>query len=479
MRRYRLPQPWLAAAWLAAGAYAVVLSAATIVKHDHFRSGGYDLGIFSQAVWLLSHGHKPFSTIRGRNLFADHFEPALALLAPLGRLPMPSALLVLQAVLLAAPAPLLYTLARMRGARQELALAVALLWLASPVTQWPNLFDYHPESALPVLLVLGAVLLERERPAWFLATAVLAMALKEDIPLIYAVWGVVLFFSGRRRFGAWLAAGATAWFVLALTVAIPASGGSLTFYSKRFAGNRGSSVGDVLVRVVEHPIATFDTAATTANAKILIALVLCSGGLALLAPRVLALAVPPLAANILSAYSYQHDLHFQYQLAPAAVFAVASAYGAGVLSLRWRPAIGRAAAGVLIAGAVLVTAADSPALKELRRTAPSTEAAKRAALALVPPHAAVAASPDLVPHLALRRDVYMLPEPYDPRPKNGEYWSNAELMRRARSVRYVIYDADRLDPFPQQQMEQLRRRLPQLGFHVVFARDGVVLLRRA
>jgi uncharacterized membrane protein len=479
VRRYRLSQPWFAAAWIAAGVYAVVLSAATIVRHDHFRSGGYDLGIFSQAVWLMSRGHAPFSTIRGRNLFADHFQPALALLAPLGRLPMPSALLVLQAVLLAAPAPFLYRLARLHGARQELAFAVALLWLASPVTQWVNRFDYHPETAFPLLLVLGALFLEREQVGWFLASAVLAMSLKEDIPLVYAVWGLVLFFSGRRRLGAWLAGGATAWFVLAIAVAIPAWGGSLTFYSRRFAGNRGSSVGDVLVHVVEHPIATFDTAANGYNARILFALAVCSGGLAFLAPRFLALALPPLTANILSAYTYQHDLHFQYQLAPAAVFAVASAYGAGVLSLRWRPVVGRAAAAVLIGGAILVTAVASPALKELRRQAPSTAAAKRAALALVPAHAPVAASPDLVPHLALRRDVYQLPEPFDFLPSNGEYWSAAEVRRRADSVHYVIYDADRLDPFPTHLMAVLKPRLPRLGFHVLFAKDGVVLLARS
>ena len=95
-------------------------------------------------------------------------------------------------------------------------------------------------------------------------------------------------------------------------------------------------------------------------------------------------------------------------------------------------------------------------MKELRRPAPATAAAKRAALALVPPHAPVAVSPDLVPHLALRRDVYQLPEPFDTMPSNGEYWSAAEVMRRARSVTYVIYDADRLDPWPTHLMALLK-----------------------
>jgi uncharacterized membrane protein len=479
VRRYRLPRPWLAAAWAAAVAYAVLLSAATIVRHDHFRSGGYDLGIFSQAVWLMSHGHNAFSTIRGRNLFADHFQPALVLLAPLGRLPLPSALLVFQAAVLAVASPLLYVLARERGARQELAFAVALLWVASPVTQWANLFDYHPETSVPALLVLGAIFLERDRVGWFLATALLASAIKEDVCLIYLMWGLVLASVGRRRLGFGIAAAAAIWFAVAIEIAIPALGGSLAFYSARFAGSRGGTVGDVLLRVVEHPAGSFEHYATRTNGHLIIVLVACTAGLCLLAPRILALALPPVVANILSAYNYQHDLHFQYQLVPGAIGAIASAYGAGVLTAHLSRRVAAAAAAVLIAGAIGVTALAAPALKEIRRSTPATADAKNRALDLIPSSAVVAAVPDLVPHLALRRSVYQLPEPFEPYRDNGEYWSNADLARRARSVEYVVYDADHLDPTPARQMAVLRRRLPELGFRVVYAGDGVVVLRRA
>jgi uncharacterized membrane protein len=478
VRRYRLPQPWFAAAWTAAGAYAAVLSAATIVKNDHFRSGGYDLGIFGQAAWLMSHGHKPFSTIRGRDLFADHFQPALVLLAPLGRLPLPSALLVFQATVLAAGAPLLYVLARERGARQELSFAVALLWVASPLTQWANLFDYHPETSVPALLVLGAVLLERERVLWFLVTALLASAIKEDVCLVYLMWGLVIASRGRRRLGFGLTAAAAIWFVVAIKIAIPALGGNLTFYSARFAGTRGGTVGDVLLRLVEHPVWSFEHYATRNNGHIILALVASTGGLCLLAPRMLALALPPVAANVLSAYNYQHDLHFQYQLVPAAACSVAAAYGAGVLTEHLNRRLAAAAAAVLIVGAVGVTALDAPAIKELRRQAPSAGAAKSRALDLIPSSAVVAAAPDLVPHLALRHRIYQLPEPFELYRDNGEYWSSAELQRREAMVDYVIYDGSHLDPTPRRQMAMLRRRLPKLGFTVVFSSDGVVLLKR-
>ena len=55
--------------WAAAVVYAIVLSAASVDRHEEFKTGGYDLGIFDQGLWLLGQGLAPFSTIRGRDLF--------------------------------------------------------------------------------------------------------------------------------------------------------------------------------------------------------------------------------------------------------------------------------------------------------------------------------------------------------------------------------------------------------------------------
>ncbi len=470
------------AVWLAGGAYAVLLSAAAIHRHDGFQSGGYDLGIFDQATWLMGHGLKPFSTIRGRYLMADHFQPALYLLAPLGRLGLsPIGLLILQSLLLAAVAPLLYRLAIVHGATQRLALAVSVLWLASPVTQWANLFDFHPETAVPLLLVGGALLLERERLGLFLLTAVVACSTKEDVCLVYVMWGLLLLWqrsAGLRRLGGLLVVGGIAWFVLATQVAIPALGGNLNFYSERFGGERGSSIGGVGAYLLDHPGASLDQLASNANAKILIALVVCSGGLALLAPRLLLLAVPGLAANLLSAYSYQHDLHFHYQLVPAAAFALASASGAGFLvvrvSGRWRDVV----ALTLLAGSIVAVAL-SPSVRELRDSRDGAVlSAKRAALSFVPPGVAVAAAPDLVPHLSHRRAIYQLPEPFFPRHGNGEYWSDAELAQRSRSVAYVVIDLDSLDPFPREETARLPTLLPRQGFVQVFRRGDIRVFKR-
>jgi uncharacterized membrane protein len=460
--------------------YVAVLSWATISRHHALGSGGYDLGIFDQATWLMGHGIEPFSTIRGRNLMADHFQPALYLLAPLGALgATPGGILILQATLLGLVSPALYRFARLQGATRSLALAVALIWLASPITQWANLFDFHPETAVPLLLVAGAIFIERGSLVPFAATAVLASGTKEDVCLVYVMWGLLLLLAGRRRrVGAVMAGAGIAWFVLATQVAIPALGGNLDYYSSRFGGDRGSSLGAVFVSLVEHPLRSLDALSTPSDAKIVVALVVCSGGISLLAPRFLLLALPGLAQNLLSAYSYQHDLHFHYQLVPAAAFALAGACGAGLVSQRLEARARRGLVLILFLG-IAVAVGLSPALRELRKTRPAAlVVAKKHALSLVPPAVPVAAAPDLVPHLSHRRAVYQLPEPFFYRSGNGEYWSRADLARRSRAVRYVVIDLDSLDPFPRSQVTLLPPLLERRGFVQIFRRGDVRVFRR-
>jgi uncharacterized membrane protein len=465
--------------WVAAVGYTALLSAASIERHAEFRSGGYDLGIFDQGLWLIAHGMRPFSTIRGRDLFADHFQPALVLFAPLGLDGLaPTGLLIVQSALLAAVAPALYILARRLEVAPWLALAVAVLWLVSPLTQWVNLFDFHPESAVPLLLVVAALELERGRTGGFLAAAAVASCFKEDVSLVFLGWGALLAFQGRHRLGALVAAASVAWFLVATQVAIPALGGSFEDYSARFGGDRGSSLVEVLVSFVQHPLDTVGDLVEPSNAKVLLALVLATGGLALLAPLRLLPAVPALAANFLSAYSYQHELRFHYYLIPAAVFAIAAAYGATVVARRGH-SIARAAPPLLLAGAALALVV-GPANEELRSSpAPQERTARERALSLIPAGAPTAAAPSLVPHLAHRRDVYQLPEPFFSRPTNGEYWTDAELRARARRTEWVVWELAGLDPVHRAQVRRLPRLLGLRGYDEVFRQGDVRVFRRA
>src|SRR5947207_4532058 len=211
---------WAIFVWVGTGVYAIALSAESIYRQNHFGTG-FDTAIADQLLWLAANGHTLFSTIVDRSLLAGHFQPGLLLLTPLYwiGLGVPS-LLTAQSLALALVAPALYALARDRGASPIFATIPALLWLVSPWTASVNLFEFHPEVFVPVLLVLSVLGSLQERWVVLGATAALAMSFKEDVPLVYLMLGVMLILSGRRRPGTILAVTSASVFVLAHEVIV-------------------------------------------------------------------------------------------------------------------------------------------------------------------------------------------------------------------------------------------------------------------
>lgn len=96
----------------------------------------FDLAIFDQGMWLLAHFHIPFVTVIGRNLFGDHTSFVLLFFAPFYRLfPEPQGILVLQTLLLAAPAVPLFVLARKFIKNTWVATMLVAMYLLNPLIQ--------------------------------------------------------------------------------------------------------------------------------------------------------------------------------------------------------------------------------------------------------------------------------------------------------------------------------------------------------
>ncbi|HTN80980.1 MAG TPA: DUF2079 domain-containing protein, partial [Acidimicrobiales bacterium] len=52
------------------------------IRQARFATFSFDLGIYDQAVWLLSRFHDPFVTVRGLEFFGHHVNPILLLFVP-------------------------------------------------------------------------------------------------------------------------------------------------------------------------------------------------------------------------------------------------------------------------------------------------------------------------------------------------------------------------------------------------------------
>lgn len=460
--------------WLGAVVYVVVLSLESVSAHRSFVTG-FDTALYDQLLWLLANGHEPFSTVVSKPMLADHFQPGLALLTPLYWLGagVPT-LLVVQSAALAAAGPALYALARASGARPALAAVPALLWIVSPFVARLNLWEFRPTAFVSALLVLGVLGVVQGR-LWLLATTgILALSLKEDVALVYLALGAVLVIRGQRRVGGVVAAASAAWFVVASLV-IRSGSGSLEAFGRRFAGDRGDSVGEALVWMARHPL---ETAGDVARESLvyLVALLASTGGLPLLAPLWMLLALPSAAHNALSAYEPQHLLSYHYhQLTMTGLF-VAAALGVARLQSAGRNVRIGAGAGIALA-VILAVAAGNWAHAHWTQNIRLPRETTRAALAVIPADAPVAATTHLLPQLSRRTEVYTLPEPFV-RLDTGSPLTDEELAERARRVRYVAYRENDLPVEYEGTAEAVLALLEREGFAPVARAGPVTVFRR-
>jgi hypothetical protein len=288
----------------------------------------YDSAFFEQVVWNLGHG-RGFSALGfyPADFLSLHFSPLLGLPALLELAwPDPRLLILLHALALAASAPAAFLFLRRLLAGQPRGDWVAAA-LAAPLPFWPELQEaaragFHTEAlALPLILLAAWAGLGGRR--WLCSGLILAvLAAKEDQVYAVAVVGLLLFFHApSKRFGAAILATAVAWGLLTELVVMP--------------GLRGT-----VVSQVDDYYHWLHAASPAALAAALLApagwiafggMVIGVVGLPLLRPGWLALALPPLGVDLLSAHQPQPQLLLQYGQPLVVPLLVAGGLGASRL----------------------------------------------------------------------------------------------------------------------------------------------------
>lgn len=460
--------------WTAIAAFGAGFGALGILRHRAFNTGRFDLGNMTQAVWSTAHGDLLGATgLRGDQIsrLGSHFDPILALLAPLWWLwPSPEALIALQTVAIALGALPVFLLARKHLGSERVAVGFALAYLLYPPTQWLALDEFHPVALATPLLLAGFWFLDEDRLAPFAVVAVLACLTKEQIPLAVAALGVWYALArGRRLAGAAIAAAGCAVAALAIGVVIPhyrPDGGSA--FRGRYDDVGGGPAG-LAARLASDPLQVLGHA-FEGNVGYLLQLVVPLLGLSLLAPLTALTALPELAANLLSSTATQTSIHFHYTAGEIPALVVAAIFGAE--RLRGRVSLDRLATVLAVTvlvsnyllGALPIWRAfpDGEALGSQQYTVTAHARVAERAVRLIPPDAVVTATNSLGAHLSERRRILSFPV--------------------LRDATWVAVDetspgyADRLAPFAT--AERTRRLRLDPDWRIVFAEDGITLFRR-
>ena len=402
--------------------YVALMGFIVVTRHVALRTHAFDLGQYLQIIWNISRGHGPASTLvptyvvpDRMHAWGDHFSPIFYALAPLQWIaPGPVSLLLAQTLGLAAGALAVFGFARRRIGDGPAA-AFALLYLVNPSLHGINIRDIHPAAFAIPLVIAAAWAFDTRRYGWCALALVATLACREDAAVAvvgFALWLAVA--RGHWRVGAGLAAVATAVLAFDTGWLQPWFLGARHYDHLNRYRHLGDSLGQVLLSMAFRPWRWIGIVITPAKLVYLAAMLAPLGFLPLLGPRALVAVVPGLAMNLLSVDRKLIGYQTQYQafVLPFLVLAAVDGY-ARLRALRGERVLGRhRAASALGAAFVFATILTARTVNDLGvnfwRLGPDHHAAYRL-LARIPPDAPVAAYERLVPHLALRREVWVPP----------------------------------------------------------------------
>ncbi len=486
------------AVWALIALYIAFFGTLTVQKQNAFQTTAFDLGNVDQAVWNTRHGRLfAMTNIEGlTNRLGTHVEP---ILLPISLLYFiwsdPRALLLLQTFVIALGAWPVYLLAQQAASSKRqaadniqhplpntrsrstsiLALTLSAAYLLFPALQSANLFDFHAVSLAPTFFLWAFYHLERGEWSRYALFALLTMSCKEEMPLLVAMLGLYALLVCRRRWvGLITILVAAVWFWLAVGWLMPRfDTQGVSPLAGRYT-HLGDSLPEMAVTLLTRPGVVLEQLQRAEAGAYVRDLLAPTAFLSLLAPQVLALALPTLAVNLLSSDGFMHQLEgFHYGVTLVPVVVVAAAYGAEWL-IRRLPGI--RSLPLLLAAAILVatlvyhrTHGYTPLAAGFAGSWPQVTDHHRLGEEMagrIPSGASLAALPYLNPHASQRRQLFTLD-----RVEEG-------LLAPLHQADYLWLDVTHSWPLHPNDLKAAVEKLLAGDYGVEQATDGWLLLRR-
>lgn len=184
---------WIFILWL-------LYSTLSILRHNHFQSGGFDLGLYDQAVWQYSRFLKPFNTIKMRHILGDHLTLTLPLLAPLFWLwDSVRILLVFQAFWISFSALAVFKLCHARKFSPLASLSLSFVYSLFYGLQQAVFFDFHPVVIGVGLITWLVYFLETSKKRLFWLALALLLLTQENMGIALACLGLIYISQRKYR----------------------------------------------------------------------------------------------------------------------------------------------------------------------------------------------------------------------------------------------------------------------------------------
>lgn len=355
----------------------------SVGKYLSYNAYALDLGLFAQSSWLISHFKVPYSTLIGRNQFADHFSPVYIVLSLGYRFfNSPIYLLVLQITSVVLGGIPVYLICRSvlksTGVASLLTIAYFLqIGLISAIN-----FDFHLATLSVGFISWTLYFWYTKRKRLYLVLLVLSLLVKEDVSILFIFFSVYLFLRKDKQLAITTVSLSLFWYLTYTKLIIPHFLGKDYYLSQIDVVAMFSGLGEKSKTVIK----TFGQ----------------NLGLSLLSPLSWFFSTPNLLSRFLSPAANRWSTDWHYGANLAAPLSIATIFG--LAKFRNDRVIETLSVFILLS-TVFISWPIRPSFKP--RYIDSYTLDK--VVNLIPSNASVSAQDVFVPHLANREKIYLFP----------------------------------------------------------------------
>lgn len=376
--------------------FFIVFTYHTLYRHWTYNSHAFDLGIYTQAIYLYSQGLAPLSTLKHMNILGDHFGPILFLISPIYRLfPFPETLLITQALFVSISGIFIYLIALDKLQDKFKSLLITGVYLSFSGILTAVNFDFHLAtiSVLPLSIMLYSWYFKRWRLYWL--SIFLALLFKEDIPLFIVGLGLFSILKKERKIGlTTVIIGFLSYYIIKYQIMSRLAQGAENAYINSVSFSSISSIFDSPTKV--HTIITLY-------------------GQFLFLPFLSALSwltvFPYLFIRFASNQTHYWGLNFHYNANLAPFLAVSAIFALSKIKIPRFQIIAYLILALLMENLFFNKLISQTLKFNIQDTQPFNYI--NSALKIVPVKAAISVQSPLVPHLSNRNKIYLYPEVLD------------------------------------------------------------------
>lgn len=367
--------------WLTVGItvlFFLLVCVWTVCRVYSFNTPSYDFGIFSQMFYHMKESGLPMTTIERDGLlshFHVHMSPIYYLMLPFYYLvPEPATLQVLQAAVVASSVIPLWKIGKQHGLTDWQRVLLCGILLLFPAFSGGTGYDIHENCFLTPLILWLFYGIDRKNTLITALAAVLTLLVKEDAAVYVAIIGLWLIVkslvcSHKREHhnlvvGIVLFFASLIWFFLVTSYLAKIGDGVMTDRYDNFIYDGSSSLLTVIKAVLMNPMKAVYECVDPEKLSFIAMTMLPLLGLPLFTRRYerYILLIPYLLVNLMSDYTYQHDIFFQYTFGSTACLMYLTVVNLAEIKIHWKRSaalLGAAVTGAFCFGGVVVPKAIS------------------------------------------------------------------------------------------------------------------------